>query len=155
MASYYVPESFFRPPLVSSEDSSIPAPLYNTLKLLLVRHERDNLFIAIRSMQYLAVVVSDEVIFVDGAGGYAVQDGEGGRLIRIAWQPAPQSGRESLDRPVPCQIRHYFPDQREVQRRLMSEFPPVLQRLLQKQRDSLSVGRARVVPFRRPEPGKG
>ena len=102
-------------------------------------------------MQFQAVVERDEIIFVDSQGGYAHQDGEGGRLIRIAWQPQPPGDRESLTAPVPCTIVHYFPEQKETQRRLMSELPPAVNTLAQRQRDRRLPGmERRVVSFRGP-----
>lgn len=135
MSRYYVRETFFRPDEQSCEDSSLPAALCNDLQLLLKRSTDHSLFIPIRSMQFLAVLDPREIIFVDGQGGYAHQDGEGGRLIRIAWRPAPAAARDSLVGPVPCRILYYFEDLEETQRRLMSEFPPVVRRLLQRDRE--------------------
>jgi len=150
MPQYYVRETFFRPPEHSRRQSALRAALYNALQLLLRRHEGGSLFVPIRSMQYLAVVEREEVIFVDSQGGYAHQDGEGGRIIRIAWRPAPPEQRASLSEPVPCEVVFYFPDLKEVQWRLMSELPPVLERELQGQRETaLRTIERRVLPFRR------
>jgi len=150
MAGYDVRETFFRPPEHTRERNTLPAAVYNDLQLLLKRSRRKSLFIPIRSMQFQAVVESGEVIFVDSHGGYAHRDGTGGRLIRIAWRLLPAPKRESLNGPVPCEIVFYFADFRETQRRLMSEFPPVLRRLLQRQREQdLQAGTPRVLPLRR------
>jgi len=151
MARYFVRETFFRPDReYARSQGALPAPLYNALQLLLRRSGRDSLFLPIRAMQYQAVVERDEVIFVDSQGGYAHQDGEGGRLIRIAWRPSPAGERDSLHAPVPCEIIYYFPDLRETQWRLLSELPLVLRQILARQPapGPESVGH-RVVPFRR------
>jgi len=101
-------------------------------------------------MQFQAVVESGEVIFVDSQGGYAHRNGMGGRLVRIAWRPLPAAGRESLNGPVACEIVSYFAGFKETQRRLMSEFPPVLRRLLQHQREKdLQAKAPRVLPLHR------
>jgi len=151
MPRYFVRETFFRPDEeFARQQSAIPASLYNALQLLLRRSGRDSLFIPIRAMQYQAVIERDEVVFVDSNGGYAHQDGEGGRLVRIAWRLTPAPKRESLDAPVPCEIVFYFPDLKETQWRLMSELPPVLKRVLERQRaEDLESASHRVVPFRR------
>jgi hypothetical protein len=150
MPRYYVRETFFRPQELAREHSALPASLYNDLQLVLKRSGSENLFIPIRSMQYQAVVEGAEIIFVDSQGGYAHQDGEGGRLIRVAWRPAPAAERESLTDPVPCEIVYYFPGLKEIQWRLMSEFPPVLVQILQRQREkSVRAGERRVLPLRR------
>jgi len=135
MSEYYVRETFFRPPEHTRKRSTLPAAVYNDLQLLLKRSGRESLFIPIRSMQFQAVVESGEVIFVDNQGGYAHRNGMGGRLVRIAWRSLSAAGRESLNGPVACEIVSYFAGFKETQRRLMSEFPPVLRRLLQHQRE--------------------
>jgi hypothetical protein len=89
----HVRETFFLPPEHHREASALPAVIYNALRLLLARAGGETLFIPIRSMQYLAIAGPEEVVFVDSTGGYAYQDGEGGRLIRLAWRPAPAAGR--------------------------------------------------------------
>jgi len=150
MSRYYVRETFFRPPEHTCERSALPGAVYNDLQLLLKKSDRKSLFAPIRSMQFQAVVEPGEVIFVDSQGGYAHQNGVGGRLIRIAWQPLPATERESLNGPVPCKIVSYFADFKETQRRLMSEFPPVLRRLLQRQRErDLQAKTPRILSLRR------
>lgn len=150
MSRYVVEETFFRPPEFSRQRSALPAGVYNALQLLLRRHAGETLFIPIRSMQFQAVLEREEVIFVDSQGGYAHQDGVGGRLISIAWQPAPPGERDSLTGPVACDIIHYFPDLRETQLRLMSELPPALEQVLpcRKGQTGNTLER-RVVPLRR------
>ena len=148
MPRYYTRETFFRPQEHMRERSALPAAVYNNLQLVLKRSGNESLFIPIRSMQFQAVVEYKEIIFVDSHGGYAHQDGEGGRLICIAWRPAPATARASLNSPVPCEIVYYFPGLKEIQWRLMSEFPPVLSQILQRQRKKdLQVMVPRVVPL--------
>ena len=150
MPLYYVRETFFLPPEHGRVHSALPASVYNALQLLLRRHDGDSMFIPIRSMQFQAVVGRTEILFVDSNGGYAHQDGEGGRLVRLAWRPAPPEERDSLAAPVPCEIIHYFPNLKETQMRLMSEFPPVLEFVLERRRtQALQPLERRVVPFRR------
>ncbi len=150
MPGYYIRETFFRPPEHTREHSTLPAAVYNDLQLLLKRNKSKSLFIPIRSMQFQAVVETGEIVFVDSHGGYAHQDGVGGRLIRVAWRPSPAAQRESLSGPVACEILHYFPDLKETQRRLMSEFPPILRQFLQRQREqNLRSSAPRVIPLRR------
>lgn len=150
MADYLIRETFFRPDeAVAHEHTRIPAALYNGLQLLLRRSTGSAVFIPIRSMQYQAVVDREEVVFIDSHGGYAYQDGEGGRLIRIAWRPA--VGRESISNPVDCEIVYYFRDLRETQTRLLGEIQPVIKRMLERQRNTGGPTPAlRVLPLRRP-----
>lgn len=148
MPRFIVRETFFRPVEHAREQSSLPAGLCNDLQLLLSRSD-GSLFLPIRSMHYQAVAERGEVIFVDMHGGYARKGGEGGRLIRIAWRPEPIGARESLSAPVRCEFVYYFPAFKDVQRRLMREFPPVLRQILRQQRESEAQSpECRVLPLR-------
>jgi len=134
MASYRVRETFFRPAEHSREASALPADIYNALQTLLKGQGGGCVFVPLRALQYQAVVDPEEVIFVDSQGGYAYQDGEGGRLIRIAWRPARPASRASLIEPVPCEILYYAPDLKETQWRLIGELRGMLERLLKERR---------------------
>ena len=141
-------ETFFRPAEMEREDLAIPAPLFNRCRLLVSRCESEHVFVPIRSMQYQAVMDREEIIFVDNHGGYAHHGGEGGRLIVLAWKFRQQAGRDTLDAPVPMVLISYGPDTREIHRRLMSEFPPALDRLEEKYRESgCEPKRKNVLPF--------
>ena len=141
-------ETFFRPAEMEREDLAIPASLFNRCRLLVSRWESEHVFVPIRSMQYQAVIDREEIIFVDNHGGYAHYEGEGGRLIVLAWEFRQQGGRDALDAPVPIALLSYSPDAREIHRRLMSEFPPALDRLEEKQRESgCEPKRKNVLPF--------
>jgi len=118
-------ETFFRPTEITREWVTLPAPLYNRCRLLLTRCPTQCLFVPIRSMQYLAVIDPEEIIFVDNQG-YAHRDGQGGRLIVLAWKTGLTASRDSLTEPVPVEIIYYEPNGHDTQRRLMSEFPPAL-----------------------------
>ena len=147
-------ENFFRPEEVARQSSAIPAALYNACQRLLRRIGADCLFVPLRSMQYQAVIDGEEIIFVDSQGGYAYQDGQGGRLIRIAWKPRPPEKRESLIESIPCDIVFYFPDLKETQWRLVSELTRTLERIEQREREQQVPGQgARIIPFRGGPPG--
>lgn len=140
-------EIFFRPGETARERVTLPAPLYNRCRLLLARCTRPHVFVPIRSMQYQAVIDSEEIIFVDNQG-YAVYDGRGGRLIVLAWQVLPDSPRESLAKPVPIEIVYYGSETHDTHRRLMSEFPKALSLYEEKQqRESGGIQTASILPF--------
>jgi hypothetical protein len=150
VAGYRTRETFFRPERpVARETSALPADIHNGLMLLKSREPGGTAFLPIRSMQYLAAIDRQEVVFVDAAGGYGHMDGQGGRLIRIAWQPI-GAPRESLCDPVPYEILFYFEGLAEIQRRLIGETRTALKPLLAKGRGSAEsdAGR-RVIPFAR------
>lgn len=145
--AYLVGETFFRPETpVARERLSIPAPLHNAL-LHLLREAGEPAFIPVRELQYLAVAEREEVIFVDALGGYGIQDGEGGRLIRIAWRP--EVRRTSLNAPVACDIIYYFEGMQTVQARLVALLPAALDQQLQRIGHTAPVSTGcRILPWR-------
>lgn len=148
MSSYVVRETFFRPTTEHArEQRTLPAPLYNTIRQLLHHADGASVFVPIRSMQYLAVIDAEEIIFVDALGGYAYHDGEGGRLIRLAWRPF--IGRDSLCDPVSCEMVYYFSGLQAVQARLLSEIGPVLNHVKHQQATQQSpASTVRILPFK-------
>jgi hypothetical protein len=140
-------ETFFRPDEAARERVTLPAPLYNRCRLLLARCSRPHVFVPIRTMQYQAVIDTDEIIFVDNQS-YAVRNGRGGRLIVLAWEVFDERTRESLSAPVPIEIVYYGRESHDTHRRLMSEFPQALTRHEAKQaRNSGGDPTATVLPF--------
>jgi hypothetical protein len=140
-------EIFFRPEETARERVTLPAPLYNRCRLLLARCVRPHVFVPIRSMQYQAVIDSEEIIFVDNQG-YAVRDGRGGRLIVLSWMVTLDSPRESLTEPVPIEIVYYGRETHDTHRRLMSEFPKALSLFeARQQRDSSDGPSATILLF--------
>jgi len=140
-------EIFFRPGETARERLTLPATLYNRCRLLLARCQHPHVFVPIRTMQYQAVIDSEEIIFVDNQG-YAVRDGHGGRLIVLAWKVALEIPRESLTEPVPVEIIYYGHETHDTHRRLMSEFPRALSLLeSRQQRDSANCPSAKILPF--------
>jgi hypothetical protein len=150
MSERFTTETFFRPEEVDRSQINLSAELFNRCRLLLSRCESEHLFVPIRSMQYQAVIDREEAIFVDNLGGYAIRDGEGGRLIVLAWVFGQRTERDSLSAPVSIERIAYNDQAVEIHRRLMSEFPKALERLEEKVRESgCEPKRKSVLPFRR------
>lgn len=148
MAKQFTSETFFRPPELDRETIKIPAALFNRCRLMLKRCEYDHIFVPIRSMQYIAVIDDEEIIFVDSLN-YAVRDGEGGRMIMLAWEFDREGERDSLSAPVSLGLIHYAPDVRELQNRLMVELPKALDLLEQRAREhGCEPKRKKVLAFR-------
>ena len=142
------PEIFFRPGERACERLTIPAALYNQCRLALSRCRNEHVFVPVRSMQVMAVIDTDEVIFVDNMA-YAVQDGAGGKLIFLAWSLAPSAGRDDLSAPAPIQLRYYRDDARELHGRLVGEFGQELEALLERlQQQDCPPRSGRVVPLK-------
>ena len=120
-----VTETFFLPEEAARVAWKVPADIYNLDHSLLVRNEQGNAFIPIRSMQYMAVLDKNEIVFIDSQS-YAVSNGEGGRLILIAWQFPHSHDRDSLDEPMQCEVVYYQQRKDDIQLRLVSEFRQAL-----------------------------
>ena len=130
-----VTETFFLPPEADRHAWSVPAGIYKLYKSLLGRSVTGNVFVPIRSMQFLAVMDKQEIVFVDSQS-YAVSENEGGRLILIAWQFHETQMRESLTDPVPCEVVFYERKDSDTQLRLVRDFKDALELMDQRYRDS-------------------
>ena len=140
-------ETFFRPEVTERDSITLRPDLFNRVRLALARSVTDCAFIPIRSMQFQAVITRDEIIFVDNQG-YAVKDGEGGRIIVLAWDLSAAGQRDSLNQPVPIEILYFGRNLHEVHRRIMSEFPVALDKHEARDRDLRQPGTtARIVPL--------
>jgi hypothetical protein len=120
-------EIFFRRKETAREQVSLPAPLFNRCILLLHRATTAHVFVPVRTMQILAVIDTEEIIFVDNLA-YAVEKGHGGRLIVLAWEFKSPGPRDSLTEPVPIEVVYYGPERHEIHRRLLGEFTRALDR---------------------------
>lgn len=140
-------EVFFRPAEVARERLSLPAPLYNLCRLMLSRCAYEHIFVPVRSMQIQAVIDEREVIFVDNLA-YAVQDGEGGKLIKLAWEFRHQERGEDLNSPAPIELIYFDQDARDLHGRLVGEFKKALDLLEKRQLEHGCEPRAKkVLPF--------
>jgi hypothetical protein len=98
-------------------------------------------------MQILAVIDQEEVIFVDNQA-YAVRNGEGGKLIRLAWKFRRDLERESLTEPAPIDLIYYDDSARELHTRLIGEFQKALDVMEARHKESGCEPRSRkIVPF--------
>jgi len=136
--SQAVKVSFTRGDELCREERQIPAELYNRIHLLFSRADVKNLFIPIRSMQYLAVVDVEEIVFVDG---------QGPRNIELSWREFRVGDRGDLVSPVAYQCIFYTEGSRRIMNRLQSEFFKALEML--EQRQPGVGGSASVTPIRR------
>lgn len=130
-----VTETFFLPNEVGRKAWSVPAEIYNLYHSLQLRCQIGHVFVPIRSMQFMAVLDKNEIVFVDSQS-YAVSERQGGRLILIAWQFAESHDRDALTDPVPCEVVYYQQDNSDLQLRLIAEFRRALALLDQRYRDA-------------------
>ena len=129
---YFEQVTFFRPDEIRRERTSLAAETYNRCRLLLSRSPTNCQFVPIRSMQYQGVITNDEIIFVDSQG-YAVRDGQGGRLIVLAWQIVKEENRQSLTAPISMDVVEYQGTTVDLRRRLLGEFDKAMQQMLNRQ----------------------
>ena len=142
-------QTFFRPEEVAREQVNIRADLFNRCRLALNRSNTDCAFIPVRSMQFQAVISRDEIIYVDNQA-YRVQDDQGGRLIVLAWDLTAADQRESITDPVPIEIIYFHENLRDIQRRLIGEFPAALSLHEEKEHSHEDRSQAAdVIPLRR------
>lgn len=132
--STIVTETFFLPAEAGRQDWFVPSEIYNLYKSLLNRSVTGNVFVPIRSMQFLAVMDKDEIVFVDSQS-YAVSENEGGRLILVAWQFHDTRDREALNDPLPCEVVFYQQRNSATQLRLVSELRKAMELMDQRYRD--------------------
>ncbi|QKT03851.1 hypothetical protein HUS23_08465 [Ectothiorhodospiraceae bacterium 2226] len=110
-------ERFYRPAETGREPRCLPAALYNGLRLLQQRAPEGYAFLPLRSMQYLAVIDPEEMLFVDGMGP---------RIIEIAWQRFRPQRRAGLNEPVPFEVVYYAAGAARTMERLLAELGPAL-----------------------------
>ena len=122
------------------ETRYLPAATYNLALTLLARSATGNLFVPIRAMQYLAILDSEEWVFLDG---------ERKCWVDIAWRDFLPQARASLEYPVQYEAVFYQANARDLMVRLLAELPRALQGLAKKARVE---GPARVLKFPAPKP---
>ncbi|MEK6551563.1 MAG: hypothetical protein AAB329_05485 [Pseudomonadota bacterium] len=120
----YVEETFYRRDELMREARTLPAATYNLARTLLGRAPHGCLFVPIRSMQWLAVLDAEEIVFVDR---------EAGRFIDIAWREFRPQARQSLDEPVAYLAVYYSREDAARMVRLQGEFPKALRELEHRQ----------------------
>lgn len=107
-------EDFYRKDEMGSEQRLLPAAVYNSTRLLLEHSEAACVFVPIRSMQYLAVIDHEEIIFVDAIAGR--------RHVEFAWRRFQPQVRSDLVSPVPYTFVHYEHKALETMRQAQGEF---------------------------------
>lgn len=116
--------SFERGEEIDREIRQLPAEYYRKILLLFSRSSGSDLFVPIRSMQYLAIVDQEEIVFVDG---------QGPRTIELAWRDFHPGEREDLRSPVTYTCVYYEDKGRRSMGRLQGEFLKALDLLEHRQ----------------------
>jgi hypothetical protein len=135
-------ERFYREQEIARLPDFLPAATYNLAHTLLARTGHC-LFVPIRSMQYMAVLDSEEFIFVDS---------QNRAWIELAWQHFRPQARSALDERVPFEVVHYMPQAAETMKRLPAEFHQALQLLAGRQKPDTPASVLDLQAKRRPNP---
>lgn len=136
MAGY---ETFYRENPIEVQHKRLPAEIYNRAHHLLVRSDFGCVFVPIRSLQYLAVIDAEEIIFVDR---------EAKHLVELAWREFRPQARQGLSEPVAYEIHVYLDKGRGTLTRLQGEFFKALRDM-----DQRTAPGAREAPQILPFPG--
>ncbi|VAW51509.1 hypothetical protein MNBD_GAMMA05-1762 [hydrothermal vent metagenome] len=132
-------ETFFLPTEVDRKPWLVPANIYNLYHSLQARNHVGHVFVPIRTMQFMAVLDKNEIVFVD-AQSYAVTknkngENEGGRLILLAWKFPLSHDRDSLDDPMQCEVVFYDKKNNDLQLRIIAAFKEAMELMDQRYRD--------------------
>lgn len=103
----------------------LPASTYNLAITLLADCPDKNLFVPVRSMQYMAILDGEEFVFLDG---------ERKCWVDIAWRRFRPQMRDSLTEPVQYEAVYYLENAASVMMRLQREFPLALKVLADRMR---------------------
>lgn len=115
----------YRDAAFASETRFLPADIYNLALTLLSHDPTGQLFVPIRTMQYLAIIDHEEFVFIDG---------ERKCWIDIAWRHFKPQARTSLEDPVQYEAVYYRLESIDWMRRLQSEFPLALRQFAAKEK---------------------
>ena len=132
-------ESFNRGEKLGFELRMLPAETYNIMHLLLSYSDSSCVFLPIRSMQYMAVIDHEEVIFVDAISAR--------RSIELSWQHFNPRERSSLTEPVPFRFVYYDSKALETMKRLQWEFDKALHVYYDRSKEKLPTTAATVIPL--------
>ena len=104
---------FIRGEEIERQQGTLSATLYNRIHVVFAQSDSETLFVPIRSMQYLAIIDKEEIIFVDG---------QRPRAIEISWRDFQTGQRDNLQSPVAFTCIYYRDKNNEFMNRLHSEF---------------------------------
>ncbi|MBZ0071387.1 MAG: hypothetical protein K8I04_06640 [Gammaproteobacteria bacterium] len=132
-------ETFYREDPIEVQHRRLPAEIYNCAHHLLARSDFGYVFVPIRSLQYLAVIDTEEIIFVDCAAK---------RLVELAWRAFQPQVRTALAQPVPYELHIYLMKAFDVLPRLQGDFLKAIEQMVQRDTAGWSESEAGcILPF--------
>lgn len=139
--SVRVKEIFGRRQAVAATDRALPSDTYNAMRLLLDYSDDSCVFVPIRSMQYMAVIDHEEVIFVDAISAR--------RLVEFSWQDFRPQDRNSLTEPVLYRFVCYDEKAEETMKRAQVEFSKSVHDQLRNKRKNATSIKVAPIPLRK------
>ncbi len=136
-----VKEIFRRGQAVAATDRALPSDTYNAMRLLLDYSDNSCVFVPIRSMQYMAVIDHEEVIFVDAISAR--------RLVEFSWQEFRPQDRNSLSEPVLYRFVCYDEKAEETMKRAQVEFSKSIHDQLRNTRKNATAIKVAPIPIRK------
>lgn len=116
--------TLYRDRELGNESSQLPAETYNLTRILLGQSDAGHVFVPIRSMQFLAIIDKEEIVFVDSTHK---------SQVAIAWTDFRPQGRTGLYDAAPYVARYYSPGAQKIMPRLQGEFLLALRQLRDRQ----------------------
>lgn len=117
--------TLFREAPILREARHLPATIYNLAHLLLAHAGTSCAFVPIRTMQFLAIIDREEIVFVDR---------ELPGQVQLAWQHFQPQARQALDERVAFEVAFYTRESLALLPRLMAEFPKAMQLLADREK---------------------
>ena len=130
-------EVFYRGKKIGHEDRHLPAVTYNAMRLLFDYSDSSSVFLPIRSMQYMAVIDHEEIIFVDGLCAK--------KTVELAWRHFGPQQRSNLTDPVPYRFSYYEEKALETMKRLQWEFDKAVHQQQERIKEQLPETKAEVI----------
>lgn len=119
-------ERFYRGDTLGTEICSLSAETYNNMRRLIARYDGAQVFVPVRSLQYMAVVSEKEVIFVD----IHIQ-----RVTELSWSRFQSNDRGGLNSPVHYSCAWHNSKAHERMQKISTEFAESIKALLIKMRN--------------------
>ena len=119
---------FFRNDILGTESQQLPAKIYNALRQLIRLQGEPRIFLPIRSLQSMAVISTDEVMFVDIHMR---------KVVEFSWQNFKSQQRAGIDKPVAYEFVWHNQRAREA----MQKAPDELMRVMTQRINSLKDAR--------------
>ena len=133
-------ESFHRGEELGYEWRKLPSQTYNAMRLLLDYSDASCVFVPIRTMQYMAIIDKEEVVFVDAVSAR--------RSIEFSMRRFKPQERTSLTDPVSYCFTYYDLKAIDTIKRAQGEFNHYLHQMMERNKRDQPSKKADVIDFK-------